>query len=207
MRLIDADLYREALEKTLVEMEKAGDSQTDIADGVRRALRMLDMQPDSANVAPVVHGETSDFYNMIQALDEKSRKIGLTEKERLEKLIYEGLYAMQRAVVIGLNGGHGMLADYLLKEGVVVPPCKVGEMVLLMNTRDDDIIPARIASIEVYADAEPPMWILMEYEDEVGEIRMCHRRVDACFGKTVFRTREEAEKALAERRKTTEEEI
>lgn len=57
MRLIDADLYQASLKKTLVEMEKAGDSQTDIADGVRRALRMLDMQEDISDVAPVVHGE------------------------------------------------------------------------------------------------------------------------------------------------------
>jgi hypothetical protein len=44
-KTINAELYRSALIKTLEEMEKAGDSQTDIADGVRRALRLLDMQP------------------------------------------------------------------------------------------------------------------------------------------------------------------
>lgn len=80
------------------------------------------------NVVQKGETKTMDFYMMIRALDEKSRKIGLTEKERLEKLIYEGLYAMQGAVVIGLNGGYGMLADYLMSEGVIVPPCKVGDM-------------------------------------------------------------------------------
>ena len=45
MRTINAELYRIAIIRTLEEMEKAGDSQTDIADGVRRALRLLDMQP------------------------------------------------------------------------------------------------------------------------------------------------------------------
>lgn len=198
MRLIDADLYRASLEKTLAEMEKAGDSQTDIADGVRRALRMLDMQPDSADVAPVVHGETSDFYNMIQALDEKSRKIGLTEKERLEKLIYEGLYEMQGAVVIGLNGGYGMLADYLMSEGVIVPPCKVGDKAWIMLMRDDDIVPARVALIEYDAYTNPHMWIGFEYEDEVGEICLRRMRVDICYGKRAFRTRGAAE---LERRK------
>jgi hypothetical protein len=52
-KTINAELYRSALIKTLEEMEKAGDSQTDIADGVRRALRLLDMQ-DSVEAVEVV---------------------------------------------------------------------------------------------------------------------------------------------------------
>ena len=70
------------------------------------------------------------------------------------------------------------IADYLLANGVIVPPCKVGDKVYwIFEPPFDDVTEKEIV--------EDEFWWAM-FED---------------FGKTVFLTREEAEKALAERSK------
>ena len=56
MELINREVYRRQLEKSLELMERAGDSQDDIACGMRRAIRLLDMQ-DVVDAEPVKHGE------------------------------------------------------------------------------------------------------------------------------------------------------
>ena len=53
--MIDADLFKQSLESVLEKMDLAGESQVDIADGVKRALRLLEIQPE-VDAAPVVHG-------------------------------------------------------------------------------------------------------------------------------------------------------
>lgn len=53
--MIDADLFKQSLESVLEKMDLAGESQVDIADGVKRALRLLKIQPE-VDAAPVVHG-------------------------------------------------------------------------------------------------------------------------------------------------------
>ena len=79
-----------------------------------------------------------------------------------------------------------MIADFLLANGVILPPCKVGDIVYLTD------------GIRVY-------------EDNVWEIKQCkHKTIYVCWsidfdetaiGTSVFLTREEAERALAEREK------
>ena len=44
MDLIDRAVYRREMEKSIELMQRAGQSQSDVADGMRRALRLLDMQ-------------------------------------------------------------------------------------------------------------------------------------------------------------------
>ena len=75
-------------------------------------------------------------------------------------------------------------ADYLLANGVIVPPCKVGDKVFLVGHISDAI----------------PDFI---YDDTITKIGvttrgvMHERGIDfADFGKTVFLTRAEAERAL-----------
>lgn len=46
MRPIDADLFKQSLENVLEKMDLAGESQVDIADGLKRALRLLGKQPE-----------------------------------------------------------------------------------------------------------------------------------------------------------------
>ena len=46
MRPIDADIFKQSLESVLEKMDLAGESQIDIADGLKRALRLLGKQPE-----------------------------------------------------------------------------------------------------------------------------------------------------------------
>lgn len=89
-----------------------------------------------------------------------------------------------------------LIADKLLAEGVIVPPCKVGQKVY--KVYDIESVHRRALELEV---------LLIE----IGNItRICLKTTKNYlynfdkasfedFGKTVFLTREEAEKALAER--------
>lgn len=71
------------------------------------------------------------------------------------------------------------LADYLLDHGVIVTPCKVGDVVY-----EVDIISDRVNRFVI------------------NDLYHIGRLIDdECFGTLVFLTREEAEAALAERRK------
>ena len=74
-------------------------------------------------------------------------------------------------------------ADYLIDHGVVVPPCKVGDAVYRIYTRSwigEDVVREVVVS-------ENGVF----YVDDKGRMTSCGK-----FGKTVFLTREEAEKAL-----------
>ena len=83
-----------------------------------------------------------------------------------------------------------IIADHLLANGVIVPPCKVGDTLYDIS--------------EFFADYDcPEMYELkdkeMSFEKYKGEYRFTY---DCCYiypdeiGKTVFLTREEAEQAL-----------
>ena len=82
-----------------------------------------------------------------------------------------------------------ILADYLLANGVIVPPVAVGQMVWFV--RNGKVIETSVEKVVVKHGG---LYFKMEcnamYETAVSAI-----------GKTVFLTREEAEKALAERSK------
>ena len=96
------------------------------------------------------------------------------------------------------------LADYLLANGVIVPPCKVGETVWanrdcfpLPYTEHGKVIPCEVIAIK---ETKKGKYILLKplLIETYGL-----RKVNTWFpfsvvGKTVFLTREEAEKALEE---------
>lgn len=73
------------------------------------------------------------------------------------------------------------LADYLLANGVVVPPCKVGDKVYWYNM-GGNICEAEVVLVGFVAKTKG-----FEYDIDFNEI-----------GKTVFLTREEAEAKLKE---------
>ena len=90
------------------------------------------------------------------------------------------------------------LADYLLEHGVIVLPCKVGDMVWWVTTIVDenceekpDILLGEIASFSMQKEG---LWAFCRY---VGGLTFWHLVSD--IGKTIFLTREEAERALKER--------
>jgi hypothetical protein len=94
----------------------------------------------------------------------------------------------------------GRVADHLIAEGVIVPPCKVGDKVYYLNThyhialRRNTIYEAKVARIVVTSLG---VALVLHIRDESG---CCETPDIKDYGKTVFLTREEAEAALAERR-------
>lgn len=111
-------------------------------------------------------------------------------RDRLIELISQVQY---------MGGLEGKLADRLLAAGVIVPPCKVGDAVYYINTRPhielyrDKVYEAVVSRI-VTNSLGVSLVILIKTDEWVCEVPSIYD-----FGKTVFLTREEAEKALAER--------
>ena len=83
------------------------------------------------------------------------------------------------------------LADHLIENGVIVPPCKVGDEVYFVCV--DENCENYIDKGKVYAISqnENTLWFSVRY---LSGLRYDHTSSD--FGKTVFLTREEAEQKL-----------
>ena len=96
----------------------------------------------------------------------------MTPKERLIELIMDSVGGCAR------NWAE-VIADHLLKNGIIVPPCKVGDVVY------------QTAGVRIYEGQ------IKEIIYDTGLIVFDERAI----GNTVFLTREGAEKALAERGK------
>lgn len=80
------------------------------------------------------------------------------------------------------------LADYLLDNGVIVPPCKVGDTVFSIGWGDDNIHEDRVNWCS-YDSTDASFWFQTTSTDQFTPEDM---------GRTVFFTREEAEQALKE---------
>lgn len=94
----------------------------------------------------------------------------MLERERLTELITEAMRFTRNPSAI---------AGILLKHGdVIVPPCKVGDIIYALTYDGKDYMPLKVTCRET----------LMRWMDEDQ------------FGNALFLTREEAEAALAERR-------
>lgn len=94
------------------------------------------------------------------------------------------------------------LADYLLANGVLVPPCKVGDTVYAYSEDFLTILPYFVENMNVGYMDESRNYIVFEANCHADETDELLDEIDFCFddiGKTVFFTREEAEAALKER--------
>ena len=118
----------------------------------------------------------------------------MTERERLIELFMQaeakcdGMKQCEGCVGFGegANCVDYLIVDHLHANGVIVPPCKVGDTVYVCFSR------TRV--IECKVDR-----IIIECIEEIGMSFICYggMRFDMRhWGKTVFLTREEAEKAL-----------
>ena len=96
----------------------------------------------------------------------------MTDRKRLIRLMQE---ASQSKSDYAGNIGLGQIADYLIEHGVIVLPCKVGDILYCESAIKGHI---------TYLKAPDLAWIVENRE---------------LFGKEIFITREEAEKALKER--------
>jgi hypothetical protein len=91
------------------------------------------------------------------------------------------------------------IADYLLANGVIVPPCKVGDTVYVIN--DDEVEETTVFSIKI--ESTDSHWTTfvkaniadhgIKFKDGYGRMFMIF-----IFGKNMFLTREEAEAKLKE---------
>lgn len=108
------------------------------------------------------------------------------------------------------------IADYLLERGVIAPPCKVGDTVY--STRSADILKQKVSRIEIGEEPRICVDFSCDYQCDGCPHSQPYENIagdGGCWGeygegtiafddfsKTVFTTREEAEAALAERRKS-----
>ena len=136
----------------------------------------------------------------------------MTERERLIELLMQGDIAAAKQGVFNCcmcRREAETIADYLLENGVIVPPVKMGDIVYIDNaphnvvhiTIEEDGISycAKYDCDEYECCKECPF----AKEISFGEVIMCegneyHEFTASDIGKTVFLTREVAEKALEE---------
>lgn len=106
-------------------------------------------------------------------------------RERLIELIEE---------VVTIHGSvySENIADYLIANGVIVPPCKVGQVVYRIYW-DFLIDKCKVSALTQKSDESFKIRVTSGINRSVFEVTPDR------LGKTVFLTREEAEKALKER--------
>lgn len=119
-------------------------------------------------------------------------------RDRLIELVWEVPFMCEGNEPF-MRGVAGEIADHLLANGVIVPPCKVGHKVFYFFETCDEQgkEKTRISEgvVVSFSLQEEGLWAYVRYK---GGLTYWHI-VEQDFGKTVFLTREEAEKALAER--------
>ena len=119
-------------------------------------------------------------------------------KERLVELLKEAPLCYRRFDLQYSDGTIEKIADYLLENGVIVPPCKVGDKVYFNHAELNETCPAKVIKItNNYYTPSMPLWITIEYKSELigrQEVEMGSE----VFKLVCFSTREEAEAKLKE---------
>ena len=98
----------------------------------------------------------------------------------------------------GITGAEE-LADYLISNGVIILPCKVGDSLYLVDL-EYGVCKCIVNDIQILSDNEP-VFTLYYYSQNGYEPAELEWDIDIerdCFGKTVFLTKEEAEARLRE---------
>ena len=138
----------------------------------------------------------------------------MTERERLTELIMN-----TPKIPVEINGrAQGRtyqtarnIADHLLANGVIVPPCKVGDTVYSITECSCENIDGVYTECEFYGHGTDdrictiPNGAKCPYQYRVIECYVTEFNILMFareWGKTVFLTREDAEKALEERSKS-----
>ncbi len=120
----------------------------------------------------------------------------MTERERLIELIKNGFFtkSVYEALCTNKRKACDFLADYLLENGVIVPPVKIGQSIWTAENFTDNVPrEGYITVIEYDCNSSYDFWT------SFGKIPLSAEFSFEEIGKTVFLTREEAEKALEER--------
>jgi hypothetical protein len=97
----------------------------------------------------------------------------------------------------GRNFQIGDVADYLLDNGVIAPPCKVGDTLYYPSFGTDRVLLYKVISIKLNSKG-----LYVVCENCLSKSQMTHRATQ--IGETIFLTEVEAERALAERKSDDE---
>ena len=122
----------------------------------------------------------------------------MNERERLIELLMQGELEADKQGIFNCSQSKRkaeIIADFLIGNGVILPPVKIGEVVY--EIYDDEIIEARINRIDIYEDV-----VDIYTQTEIFDDDEWFSLTD--IGKTVFLTREEAENKLEEIKKRNE---
>ena len=128
----------------------------------------------------------------------------MTDRDRLIELIGQAdkkcadtkQCEMCKAFGKGANCVDHNIADYLLANGVIVPPCKVGDTVYFDAVGYHDS--AEIDGIHIDAQGMSFTWVQYDVGVDITELWDEGDFDIEDIGKTVFLTKEEAERALKE---------
>lgn len=120
-------------------------------------------------------------------------------REKLIAIIEE---ARREAVgtVGSMNNGFAVwYADKLNEAGVIIPPCKIGDTVWVVNLTSRKIFENKAHGMYIAGSNKYENNVRVEYTNQYGE-KSYRKFTWAQFGKTVFLRREEAEAKLLEKR-------
>ena len=125
----------------------------------------------------------------------------MNTRDRLIDLLKGNLPCHTNEVAFWHDERIGALADYLIANGVIVPPCKVGDIVY--KIMDIESVHRQILEVEVLSiRIEDKMKFFVK---TVKNYLYCYDEYSIDdFGKSVFLTREEAEQALPQPPKEVE---
>ena len=119
-------------------------------------------------------------------------------RDRLEQLMRQADISAMDGGITDYNEAIKANVDYLLANGVIVPPCKVGMTLYFLynNPYADkpDLTPRIYKTNDWYFEVDKAGIAI-----NTSDIHSFNKVYDYVLGKTVFLTREEAEKALKER--------
>ncbi len=124
------------------------------------------------------------------------------QRDRLVELLAEssekvGDYIDSRHIVPTAEEVHSLRADYLLANGVIVPPCKVGDKVYEVLLKCDYIRSLNVVGFHLGKFPDLRGHKRKEYLVCYSDYSLTRVDIDK-FGKTVFLTKEEAEAKLKE---------
>lgn len=88
-----------------------------------------------------------------------------------------------------------LTAEHLISEGVIVPPCKMGDTVYTVGYDFGSIFKCKICTVNYICG----VWTGTMENTWVHAHGSLYRWSESNFGNSIFFTKEEAEKALAER--------
>ena len=118
----------------------------------------------------------------------------MTERERLAEMIAECITIRECSFAKDKRPTCEELADFMLARGVIVPPCKVGDVVWMVRN-------FQIERWKVVDIVKAASYMKLGIKFIARGVRSAPVLINtSCIGEIVFLTCEEAEAALAERR-------